>query len=400
MPSSSATEPGAPVSGGSVPPLDQLFPFPLDDFQLEAIDALNQGHSVVVSAPTGSGKTLVGEYAIHRALAHGQKVFYTTPLKALSNQKLRDFREQFGAERVGLMTGDLTVNREASIVVMTTEIFRNMLYAEADSGDDPLADVEAVVLDECHYMNDSQRGTVWEESIIHCPPSVQLVALSATVANAGQLTDWIERVHGPTRLVLSDFRPVPLQFSFCSAKGLHPLLNDEGTGLHPNCKVWRAPKGNKRKGPKTPKPPQPEAPPLGFVIAQMAEREMLPAINANGMGLLPYFPLASGLLTGKYSRNTLPPADTRFAAWQRLGDRYTTGVNWDAVEHVQAFCAARGKTTLELAFNWLLSKSAVSSVIAGATKPEQLEQNVKAGDVLEVEISGIGTLRSHVVDEK
>lgn len=263
---------------GAVPPLEQLFPFPLDGFQLEAIDALNQGHSVVVSAPTGSGKTLVGEYAIHRALAHGRKVFYTTPLKALSNQKLRDFRAQFGAERVGLMTGDLTVNREASVVVMTTEIFRNMLYAEADQGDDPLEDVEAVVLDECHYMNDSQRGTVWEESIIHCPPVVQLVALSATVANAGQLTDWIERVHGPTQLVMSDFRPVPLAFSFCSAKGLHPLLNDEGTGLHPNCKVWRAPKGNKRKGPKTPKPPQPEAPPLGFVVAQMAEREMLPAI--------------------------------------------------------------------------------------------------------------------------
>jgi superfamily II RNA helicase len=135
-----------------------------------------------------------------------------------------------------------------------------------------------VVLDECHYMNDSQRGTVWEESIIHCPPVVQLVALSATVANAGQLTDWIERVHGPTTLVMSDYRPVPLQFSFCSAKGLHPLLNDEGTGLHPNCKLWRAPKGGKRKGPKTPKPPQPEAPPLSFVVAQMAEREMLPAI--------------------------------------------------------------------------------------------------------------------------
>ncbi len=287
MPSSPQASAAAhPVDGGdasaaafaAVPPLEELFPFPLDDFQLEAIDALNQGHSVVVSAPTGSGKTLVGEYAIHRALAHGRKVFYTTPLKALSNQKLRDFREQFGAERVGLMTGDLTVNREASVVVMTTEIFRNMLYAEADQGDDPLEDVEAVVLDECHYMNDSQRGTVWEESIIHCPPVVQLVALSATVANAGQLTDWIERVHGPTQLVMSDFRPVPLAFSFCSAKGLHPLLNDEGTGLHPNCKVWRAPKGNKRKGPKTPKPPQPEAPPLGFVVAQMAEREMLPAI--------------------------------------------------------------------------------------------------------------------------
>ncbi len=254
-----------------------IFPFPLDEFQLEAIEALNQGHSVVVSAPTGSGKTLVGEYAIHRAISHERKVFYTTPLKALSNQKLRDFREQFGSQNVGLMTGDLSVNREASIVVMTTEIFRNMLYAEADQDDDPLADVEAVVLDECHYMNDSQRGTVWEESIIHCPSSVQLVALSATVANAGQLTDWIEQVHGPTRLVLSDFRPVPLHFSFCSAKGLHPLLNDAGTGLHPNSKVWRAPKGYKRKG-RSPKPPQPEPPPISFVIAQMAEREMLPAI--------------------------------------------------------------------------------------------------------------------------
>jgi superfamily II RNA helicase len=262
-----------------VPPLEQLFPFALDPFQLEAIDALNIGHSVVVSAPTGSGKTLVGEYAIHRALAHGRRVFYTTPLKALSNQKLRDFREQFGSENVGLLTGDLSVNREAGIVVMTTEIFRNMLYAEIDHPeDDPLADVEAVVLDECHYMNDSQRGTVWEESIIHCPPSIQLVALSATVANAGQLTDWIERVHGPTRLVLSDHRPVPLAFSFCSAKGLHPLLNEAGTGLHPNCKVWRPPKTTRRKGPREPRPPQPEAPPIGFVVAQMAQRDMLPAI--------------------------------------------------------------------------------------------------------------------------
>jgi superfamily II RNA helicase len=256
-----------------------IFPFPLDGFQLEAIDALNQGHSVVVSAPTGSGKTLVGEYAIQRALAHGAKVFYTTPLKALSNQKLRDFRHQYGPERVGLLTGDLSLNREAQVVVMTTEIFRNMLYAEIDHPDnDPLAGVEAVVLDECHYMNDSQRGTVWEESIIHCPPVIQLVALSATVANAGQLTDWIARVHGPTRLVHSTFRPVPLAFSFCSAKGLHPLLNEEGTGLHPNCKVWRPPKTTRRKGPKAPRPPQPEPAPLPFVVAQLAERDMLPAI--------------------------------------------------------------------------------------------------------------------------
>ena len=254
-----------------------IFSFPLDSFQLDAIDALNQGHSVVVSAPTGSGKTLVGEYAIYRALAHKKKVFYTTPLKALSNQKLRDFRQQFGAHNVGLMTGDLSLNREASIVVMTTEIFRNMLYTEVNPNDDPLSEVEAVVLDECHYMNDSQRGTVWEESIIYSPSSVQIVALSATVANAGQLTDWIQQVHGPTDLVSSDFRPVPLLHNFCSAKGLHPLLNENGKGLHPNCKIWRAPKGGKRKG-RSNKPPQPECPQISFVISQMAERKMLPAI--------------------------------------------------------------------------------------------------------------------------
>ncbi len=257
--------------------VESLFPFVLDEFQLQAIDALNQGYSVVVSAPTGSGKTLVGEYAIHRAISHGQKVFYTTPLKALSNQKLRDFRQEFGEENVGLLTGDLSLNREASVVVMTTEIFRNMLYAEFDEQDDPLANVQAVVLDECHYMNDSQRGTVWEESIIHCPSTVQLVALSATVANAGQLTDWIQKVHGPTELVRTNYRPVPLDFSFCSAKGLHPLLNKEGNGIHPNSKIWRSPKGNKRKG-RSLKPPQPEAPSINYVVSKMVERDMLPAI--------------------------------------------------------------------------------------------------------------------------
>ena len=153
--------------------LKQLFPFPLDDFQHEAIDALDANKSVVVCAPTGSGKTLIGEYAIHRALAHGKRVFYTTPLKALSNQKLRDFRNEFGADRVGLLTGDLSLQRDAPILVMTTEIFRNMLYGTPiGQVGTSLIDVEAVVLDECHYMNDRQRGTVWEESIIYCPPGL------------------------------------------------------------------------------------------------------------------------------------------------------------------------------------------------------------------------------------
>ena len=248
----------------------------MDEFQIEAIDAIEQGQSVVVSAPTGSGKTVIGEYAIYRAISHKQRVFYTTPLKALSNQKLHDFRRQFGVENVGLMTGDMSLNRDAAVVVMTTEIFRNMLYA-SNENDDPLTNVEAVVLDECHYMNDSQRGTVWEESIIHSPKSLQILALSATIANSGQLTDWIQKVHGPVKLVSSNFRPVPLSFNFCSAKGLHPLLNKEGTGLHPNCKVWRSPKGQKRKG-RSPKPIQPKSPPIGFVVSSMADKDMLPAI--------------------------------------------------------------------------------------------------------------------------
>ncbi|MGB3557614.1 MAG: DEAD/DEAH box helicase, partial [Geitlerinemataceae cyanobacterium] len=198
-----------------------LFPFQLDDFQLDAIAALDAGKSVIVCAPTGSGKTLVGEYAISRALARGGRVFYTTPLKALSNQKLRDFRQQFGEDSVGLLTGDTSVNRDAPILVMTTEIFRNMLYGTpiGEVGTS-VKGVEAVVLDECHYMNDRQRGTVWEESIIYCPPEIQLLGLSATIANSAQLTNWIGAVHGSTELIYSEYRPVPLQFYFSNRKGL------------------------------------------------------------------------------------------------------------------------------------------------------------------------------------
>nr|WP_225938804.1 RNA helicase [Kovacikia minuta] len=262
-----------PVSGLD---LKALFPFELDDFQLQAIAALEAGRSVVVCAPTGSGKTLIGEYAIHRALKRGRRVFYTTPLKALSNQKLRDFRDLFGAETVGLLTGDVSINRDAPILVMTTEIFRNMLYGTpiGEVGTS-LVGVEAVVLDECHYMNDRQRGTVWEESIIYCPPEIQLVALSATVANSDQLTDWIHRVHGPTDLIYSDFRPVPLQFHFCNPKGLFPLLDDSQKRMNPRLKPKGgkgAVRGGNRRGPKQ------DSPGLAFVVTQLQQRDMLPAI--------------------------------------------------------------------------------------------------------------------------
>ncbi|AFY71632.1 DSH domain protein [Thalassoporum mexicanum PCC 7367] len=280
--------------------LNQLFPFELDQFQLEAIAALEAGKSVVVAAPTGSGKTLIGEYVIYQALATKRQVFYTTPLKALSNQKLRDFREQFGADNVGLLTGDVSINRHAPVLVMTTEIFRNMLYGinvsdpvamavndaiEAEGAEsisppepavnlkDALANLAAVVLDECHYMNDRQRGTVWEESIIYCPPSIQLVALSATIANSAQLTDWINQVHGPTALISSDYRPVPLQFHFCNNKGLAPLLDQKRQKLNPKLKGDRNRRSQQFRG-----RGRRNEPSLGFVVSQLAQRQMLPAI--------------------------------------------------------------------------------------------------------------------------
>lgn len=251
--------------------LETLFPFTLDTFQQEAVAALNDGRSVVVCAPTGSGKTLIGEYAIYRALDRQRRVFYTTPLKALSNQKLRDFREQFGTENVGLLTGDVAINRDAPVVVMTAEIFRNMLYGtRIGEVGTSLQDVEAVVLDECHYMNDRQRGTVWEESIIYCPPEIQLLALSATVENSDQLTDWLSKVHGPTDLIYSDFRPVPLEFHYCNRKGLFPLLDTSGKQINPRLKQRR------RKAP--PQKGRREALSIPYVVGQLQQRHMLPAI--------------------------------------------------------------------------------------------------------------------------
>ncbi|MBG1243414.1 DEAD/DEAH box helicase [Nostoc sp. NZL] len=256
--------------------LGSIFPFDLDQFQKEAIASLNAGRSVVVCAPTGSGKTLVGEYAIYRALARGKRVFYTTPLKALSNQKLRDFREKFGFDQVGLLTGDASINRDAPILVMTTEIFRNMLYGTPIGQIGiSLVDVEAVILDECHYMNDRQRGTVWEESIIYCPREVQLAALSATVANSDQLTDWLNRVHGPTDLIYSDFRPVPLEFHFCNPKGLFPLLNDSKTKINPRLLQKKKGRGGERERGKSGRP---EAPGIIYTLSQLEQRDMLPAI--------------------------------------------------------------------------------------------------------------------------
>ena len=177
-----------------------------DPFQVEAAESIASGRSVVVTAPTGSGKTLVADVSIHLALEQGRRAFYTTPIKALSNQKFSDMVDQYGEERVGLLTGDNVINGDADIVVMTTEVLRNMIYA--DSAD--LDDVQVVVLDEVHYLQDRFRGAVWEEVIIHAPAHIQMVALSATIANAAEFSSWVEARRGPTDLVVTTERPVPL----------------------------------------------------------------------------------------------------------------------------------------------------------------------------------------------
>jgi ATP-dependent RNA helicase HelY len=180
--------------------------FSLDPFQIEACEALEEGSGVLVCAPTGAGKTVVGEFAIHKALAEGRKAFYTTPIKALSNQKYADLVERYGQDKVGLLTGDNAVNGDAPVVVMTTEVLRNMLYAESPAIDG----LGYVVMDEVHYLADRFRGAVWEEVIIHLPQSVTLVSLSATVSNAEEFGDWLVTVRGHTKVVVSEVRPVPL----------------------------------------------------------------------------------------------------------------------------------------------------------------------------------------------
>lgn len=205
------------------------FDFDLDDFQQEAVKHIEGGNSVVVCAPTGAGKTVIAEYAINIAIKENKRVFYTTPLKALSNQKFRDFQKALGEDKVGLLTGDISINRDSPVVVMTTEVFRNMLYGTAlGKIEDNLKNVMVVVLDECHYMNDKERGTVWEESIIYCPQNIQIIALSATIANSQQLTDWINNVHGNAKLVNSDFRPVPLRNFYFINNQLIPLIAPGG----------------------------------------------------------------------------------------------------------------------------------------------------------------------------
>lgn len=251
----------------------ESLPFTADPYQVLAAEMVEMGRSVVVTAPTGAGKTLIAEAAIHLSLANRRRVFYTTPLKALSNQKFRDFGAIHGNDRVGLLTGDNTINHDAPVVVMTTEVLRNMIYAGSD-----LSMVDTVVLDEVHYLQDRFRGAVWEEVIIHAPPHIRLVCLSATVSNAAEFTDWLRSRRGPTELVIEEVRPVRLERwwsvwdRFEREVHLLPLYMEASAGMQPNAAIPRllARRGGRRRRFSTPK--------RTSVVEHLAFLDLLPAI--------------------------------------------------------------------------------------------------------------------------
>jgi ATP-dependent RNA helicase HelY len=255
-----------------------FYPFPLDDFQREAIAVLLNGESVLVAAPTGTGKTVVAEYGVYRAFQRTGRVLYTTPIKALSNQKFRDLRQIYGDE-VGLLTGDVSENRDARVVVMTTEVLRNMLLQSPWD----LDDVDSVIFDEIHFLADPERGTTWEESIILCPEHIQLICLSATVTNADEIAAWIGRTHRPIRLITHTQRAVPLSLYYFIDTKLHQVIDHKGVlirdfphaGGEARRQVGRNTATRRRNERDNPGQDEPQP---HEIIDALSERDMLPAI--------------------------------------------------------------------------------------------------------------------------
>lgn len=250
------------------------FPFELDPFQIEACHALENGKGVLVAAPTGAGKTIVGEFAVDLVINSGGKCFYTTPIKALSNQKFSELSEKYGESKVGLLTGDTSINSEAQIVVMTTEVLRNMIYSNSST----INDLKYVVMDEVHYLADKFRGAVWEEILIHLSEAVQVISLSATVSNAEEFGEWLQTVRGDTEVIVSEIRPVPLYQHVLFGNRLVDLfgenhkLNPELTRLERDS--YRQVRGTWREKPKGPKSlTRPE------VIEKLDREGLLPAIT-------------------------------------------------------------------------------------------------------------------------
>ncbi len=258
--------------------------FAPDDFQIKSFDGIDRGNHVVVAAPTGAGKTLVADYAVARALAGRRRIFYTTPIKALSNQKYHDLVAAHGRSSVGLLTGDNNVNGDAPVVVMTTEVLRNMLYAGNN-----LDRLQTVVLDEVHYLQDAYRGLVWEEIIINLPPPIRLVCLSATVSNADELAGWIETVRGPTTLVVEQERPVELTNLYMvgerSGSHLHVMKTLRGSQPNPKGHRYdpetrsrtRRSQGGDRRRPRRPRAPW-RTPRRIDVVHELRRRDLLPVI--------------------------------------------------------------------------------------------------------------------------
>lgn len=255
----------------------EQFDFGFDEFQISACQAVEDGNGVLVAAPTGAGKTVVGEFAAFSALAQGKKCFYTTPIKALSNQKFQEFVERFGEDRVGLLTGDTNINSEADVLVMTTEVLRNMLYANSST----LKNLGSVVMDEVHYLADKSRGAVWEEVLIHLMESVQVISLSATVSNAEEFGEWLGEVRGATDVIVSEIRPIPLYQHVLIGNRLIDLFNEPGRinpeilGLEREAlRKVKAPRGRRdRFGENDNRLSRPE------IIEKLQRENLLPAIT-------------------------------------------------------------------------------------------------------------------------
>ena len=252
----------------------QGFPFELDQFQIDACHAIESGKGVLVAAPTGAGKTIVGEFAVDLVINSSGKCFYTTPIKALSNQKFAELTEKYGESKVGLLTGDTSINSEAQIVVMTTEILRNMIYANSTTIDE----LKYVVMDEVHYLADKFRGAVWEEILIHLSEAVQIISLSATVSNAEEFGEWLQTVRGDTEVIVSEIRPVPLYQHVLFGNRLLDLfgedakLNPELTRLERDS--YRQVRGNWQSKAKGPKPLS-----RSEIVEKLERESLLPAIT-------------------------------------------------------------------------------------------------------------------------
>jgi ATP-dependent RNA helicase HelY len=289
----------------------ESFPFELDPFQIEACHALEDGKGVLVAAPTGAGKTIVGEFAVDLVINSGGKCFYTTPIKALSNQKYQELSYKYGDDKIGLLTGDTSINSEAQIVVMTTEVLRNMIYSNSST----ISDLRYVVMDEVHYLADKFRGAVWEEILIHLSDAVQVISLSATVSNAEEFGEWLQTVRGDTKVIVSEIRPVPLYQHVLFGNRLIDLfgdnqkLNPELTRLERD--TYRQIKGNWRDKPKGPKSL------MRSEIVEKLDREgLLPAItfifSRNNCDAAVRQCLAAGIrLTNSEERREIRSAITR-----------------------------------------------------------------------------------------